>query len=675
AAALAAAPWWRPRQRPWRTLVTVALALALPLPFSLNSHASAETTGRTAAIAIDYLHLTSAAMWVGGLMLLVCVLAPAVGACRSDERRSILVRAIPRFSAVALAGWAILGASGSYAAWLHVGNLDGLTGTSYGRSLIAKLLILLPLLGFGAFNLIIITRRLNAESHEATTRWARRFRVAITAEAVLMILLFVVIGRLTSLQPARTTLASEGSAFVLALQADGRSGTLTLTPGVTGPNHYRLDLSGESLPVDTEAVLRLTLARQDLGQQEIGLTRAAGNAFEGHGSELSIAGDWSVIAIVRKIGEFQWQDTTTVNISAEAPPSKTPGPAWHFDTGGVAGIALIAASVIGFGVAWSAGRNRLRRESAILSGAALALGIVLLLQARVDPAEAEEGNVAPSAVDEAAIVRGEALFQANCASCHGAFGKGDGPAATDLNPPPADLTSPLHRSHRPEDLALWVTNGVPGTAMPAFGDTLTQPEISDVVAYVQSLSMPSTDQASSTITPDPSECTIDPVHPRDLLPEGNPTTTDPGTTSPVGSEGFRWPQGEVADATFVAGVTATVREFVACASAGDYPRGLALYTTDYIAPQFAGLDEAGRQAAVDLADAAPTPLPADQRGWIRSIDNVRLLSDGRVAAHVVTEDPLGHPHVVSVVLIFAREGERWLIDEIHQDASSSTPTP
>ena len=35
---------------------------------------------------------------------------------------------------------------------------------------------------------------------------------------------------------------------------------------------------------------------------------------------------------------------------------------------------------------------------------------------------------------------GEALFETNCASCHGASGRGDGPAATGLNPPPSDLS-------------------------------------------------------------------------------------------------------------------------------------------------------------------------------------------------------------------------------------------
>ncbi len=43
-------------------------------------------------------------------------------------------------------------------------------------------------------------------------------------------------------------------------------------------------------------------------------------------------------------------------------------------------------------------------------------------------------------VDPALASMGEPYFAAYCASCHGPSGEGNGPAASKLDPPPADLT-------------------------------------------------------------------------------------------------------------------------------------------------------------------------------------------------------------------------------------------
>lgn len=88
-------------------------------------------------------------------------------------------------------------------------------------------------------------------------------------------------------------------------------------------------------------------------------------------------------------------------------------------------------------------------------------------------------------MDTASIARGQSIFLANCASCHGASGRGDGPAAASLDPPPADLTSGEHHGHAYEDLFHWIENGIPGSAMPAFGDKLSDEQIGDVVNYIR----------------------------------------------------------------------------------------------------------------------------------------------------------------------------------------------
>jgi len=101
--------------------------------------------------------------------------------------------------------------------------------------------------------------------------------------------------------------------------------------------------------------------------------------------------------------------------------------------------------------------------------------------------------------DQASIDRGRALYNdtgaANCATCHGETGIGDGPSAAGFKDAwgypilPRDLTTGVFRAGSgPEDLYRSIATGVNGTPMTAFGASLTPDQIWDLVHFVQSLS-------------------------------------------------------------------------------------------------------------------------------------------------------------------------------------------
>nr|WP_229474773.1 cytochrome c/FTR1 family iron permease [Pseudoduganella lurida] len=75
--------------------------------------------------------------------------------------------------------------------------------------------------------------------------------------------------------------------------------------------------------------------------------------------------------------------------------------------------------------------------------------------------------VAPRKVPD--LARGAAVYAAQCASCHGAGGAGDGPLAARLEPRPIAFTDAARAASR-SLMALHqvITQGVPGTSMPAF---------------------------------------------------------------------------------------------------------------------------------------------------------------------------------------------------------------
>lgn len=81
--------------------------------------------------------------------------------------------------------------------------------------------------------------------------------------------------------------------------------------------------------------------------------------------------------------------------------------------------------------------------------------------------------------------RGKQIYETRCAFCHGADGRGDGPAGAALQPPPTNFTDPAYWKGRSDDaVRLMVVAGKPGTAMLPFGQTLKADEIDAVVDYL-----------------------------------------------------------------------------------------------------------------------------------------------------------------------------------------------
>ena len=124
-----------------------------------------------------------------------------------------------------------------------------------------------------------------------------------------------------------------------------------------------------------------------------------------------------------------------------------------------------------------------------------------------EPAEPEEGSsvrripwadvvvdAMPSSMDKLTKA-GAGVFQQQCVVCHGAEGKGDGPAAGILSFPPRDFTRGFFKfktsaqGEMPfdDDLYRTVTSGIPAAGMPSFAD-LTPFERWALVGYVKALS-------------------------------------------------------------------------------------------------------------------------------------------------------------------------------------------
>lgn len=119
----------------------------------------------------------------------------------------------------------------------------------------------------------------------------------------------------------------------------------------------------------------------------------------------------------------------------------------------------------------------------VVAGAALALPAISV--------QAYPGTYLTPNVDFAveSIAHGLEKFEDNCTLCHGAGGRGDGPAGFGLPVPPADLTAPHAAIHTAGDMYWWLTYGIPGSIMPSFADSMNVEDRWDVINFLQAFSL------------------------------------------------------------------------------------------------------------------------------------------------------------------------------------------
>ena len=91
----------------------------------------------------------------------------------------------------------------------------------------------------------------------------------------------------------------------------------------------------------------------------------------------------------------------------------------------------------------------------------------------------------PIAASAQSLAVGKAIYAAQCLSCHGPAGHGDGPAAKDLNPKPRNLSDPKIQEQTDGSIFWKLTEGK--KPMPTFEKLISEDERWNVINYVRTL--------------------------------------------------------------------------------------------------------------------------------------------------------------------------------------------
>src|SRR3989442_2927450 len=98
--------------------------------------------------------------------------------------------------------------------------------------------------------------------------------------------------------------------------------------------------------------------------------------------------------------------------------------------------------------------------------------------------------VATLRADDAMVREGEGIYAAQCASCHGPTGGGDGPLAQSLSVrPPALADLAVLGRFTDQELTRLILRGRPGTPMPGYARTLDSRQVASLVAFLRVIPM------------------------------------------------------------------------------------------------------------------------------------------------------------------------------------------
>jgi putative copper export protein len=155
-----------------------------------TGHAFAYSGGVVLPMSLQIMHLLSAGIWLGTLLVLLSAGVRAVWSRSTDDGVAV-ASLVDRFSPVALIAATVLGGTGVVSAILYVDEVRQLWETTYGRALLAKTGLFGVTAALGAYNWRRVRPRIGAPGGVARLRRSGTAELLVAA-AVLAVTAWLV---------------------------------------------------------------------------------------------------------------------------------------------------------------------------------------------------------------------------------------------------------------------------------------------------------------------------------------------------------------------------------------------------------------------------------------------------------------------------------------------------
>lgn len=294
---------------PARSVVSLTAALLATASFAATGH-TRNTEPTWLAVPADAVHAVVAAIWVGGIVLLI----PNLRRLTTARDAGSAARVLARFSTMAGVAVALLVVSGSVLAWGEIRAMRGLA-TTYGAVFATKIAIVVVVGLIAAWNRWRLLPEVEDDSEAGQRdRALRTFRRTVRAEVIGLVAILAVTSVLVSVTPARTAAGIGGVYSQTTAFGSEYSVNLVVDPNQAGQNDVHLYFfDQDGAPVVDEpfesVLMRLSYPADQIGPIEREPVLIVPGHYTLTGGELSIAGQWQIEVEARQ-GEFGLLTTT-----------------------------------------------------------------------------------------------------------------------------------------------------------------------------------------------------------------------------------------------------------------------------------------------------------------------------------------------------------------------------
>jgi putative copper export protein len=132
---------------------------------------------------VNPLHVFAASMWIGTLFVMVVagISTALSGAFATSDRGAAVAALVSRFTTLALCSAGVLVLTGATTAWLHLGTIDALWTSDYGKTLIVKLSLVAVVFLLGGYNNWRVKPTLGTQDAGRRIKRSATFEISVAA--------------------------------------------------------------------------------------------------------------------------------------------------------------------------------------------------------------------------------------------------------------------------------------------------------------------------------------------------------------------------------------------------------------------------------------------------------------------------------------------------------------